>query len=155
MEKQGTSTEDGLQQSNFAGGKSYSDIVRSHGLDKKTNSIYSSSNSSRYNLGGRSSKPKSLNPFAYSSLEMTRYTVHKKKAGSSVTSHWRPKSTLNHSNLSPEKKPRYYKTAKNKKSESSESIDCGNDKTLVKGYYRKNGTYVRPHCRKITHRGEG
>ncbi|MEW6456937.1 MAG: thermonuclease family protein [Acidobacteriota bacterium] len=119
------------------GGGSYADIVRSHGYDKKSNSLYSYSGSSRYYLGGSSSQPKSLNPYSYPSSGMTWVNGYYRKDGTWVSGHWRRKSSSSSSSSSSYTVPSY----------SFGSSNLGSGKVRVRGYYRKDGTYVKPHYR--------
>lgn len=71
------------------GGKLYSDIIRSHGYDKKSNSIYSHSDSSRDYRNGSSSQPKSLNLYSFPSSDMIWVDGYYRKDGTWVSGHWR------------------------------------------------------------------
>ena len=134
-------------------GKSYADIVRFHGYDKKSNSIHSYSETPRFYLSSNPSRAKSSNPYKYSSSEMIRINGYYRKDGKWISGYWRPKSTLSPSTISTYSKPFYKKTSYrkrfyNKPSKSPGSSKSYSRKLRVKGYYRKDGTYVKPHYRR-------
>ncbi len=116
-------------------GKRYEDIVREHGYDKRSKSVYSK----------RSMKRAKINPYSYSTFEMEE-----------IEGIYYPKSTISGSTFSPGKKGSYRKVdllpkQKIPLTDDGNSIDfvkCGIGKVPVKGYYRKDGTYVQPYCRR-------
>jgi len=115
-------------------GKRYEDIVREHGYDKRSNRIYSNS----------SNKRTTLNPYSYTSMDMEK-----------VEGFYYPKSTLSGSTLLPGKKETFrnvdllpnQRFPLPESNNSLEFIRCGKGRVPVKGYYRKDGTYVKPYCR--------
>lgn len=117
------------------GGKSYADIVRSLGYDKKSNSLYLHLGLSRYYLSGRSSQPKSLNLYSYFSSGMTWVNGYYRKDGKWVSGHWRRNSSS--SSPSSYTAPSY--------SSGLSYLESG--RVSVRGYYRKDGTYVKPYYR--------
>ena len=121
------------------GGKRYEEIVRAHGYDKRSGTVYSR----KFN------KRTVYNKYSYSSMDM------EEKDGI-----YYPKSTISGSTFSPGKK---YESKHNFRevdltpknsfplTDSGNSIDfirCSKGRVPVKGYCRKDGTYVKPYCRR-------
>lgn len=124
-----------LAEVKLRGGKRYENIVRQLGYDKRSKNIYSKG----------SSKKTFYNYYSYSSMDMEE-----------IDGVYYPKSTLSGSTLSPGRKNNYrnvYLPPPQDLPISDEGISvdfikCGKGKMAVKGYYRKDGTYVGPYCRK-------
>jgi hypothetical protein len=120
------------------GGASYADIVRSHGYDKMSNSIYSRLGTYRYNLGMSSYKPRTSAPRLKTSFAGTTWiNGYLKSDGTWVSGHW--KSTPGFTGQS-------IYTAPSSLFPKSPTSSSGGQ-VHVKGYFRKDGTYVAPHTR--------
>lgn len=121
-----------------AGGASYADIVKSHGYDKKSDSVYSRLGTYRYSLGTASYKPRSSAPRLKTTFSGTTWVNgYFKSDGTWVSGHWKD-------NPAPTYRSTY--TAPSHSIPSIPSYSGGGD-VQVKGYYRKDGTYVRPYTR--------
>ncbi len=122
-----------------AGGTSYADIVKQHGYDKNSNSIYAHSGSYRYNLSMPNYKPKAARTTASTYLAgATWVNGYFRSDGTWVSGHWKSNQTVTAPSYTAPKSPTYTTPAS--------ASHSGGD-VQVKGYYRKDGTYVRPHTR--------
>lgn len=119
------------------GGNSYADVIKAHGYDKESGGIYSLSTVT---------PPKTKvarNPYPISSAEMTWVDGYTRSDGTYVAGHWRKKTTPTSSTSS----SYYTPPACSGGSSSSGSTFTGDKSVHINGYYRKDGSYVKPHSR--------
>lgn len=122
-----------------AGGASYADIVKRHGYDKNSNSIYALSGSYRYSLSTPGAKPKTSRPTTSTYSAGTSWVNgYFRSDGTWVSGHWQSDPTVRTPSYSAPGLPTY--TAPVSPSRSGGEV-------RVKGYSRRDGTYVRPHTR--------
>ena len=112
------------------GNKSYADIVKSYDLDKNTGSAFS-----LRKLLGKTKQvnvtPEDTKPYRHSPDDFVRIPEGMKKDGTWVHGEYRLKS--------PEGNP----------PPAAARSTSTNREIQVKGYFRKDGTYVRPHTRSL------
>lgn len=130
-------------------GRWYDDVVRSLGYDKSSTRLDSTGTSTGSSAGGglshfRPSAPVPPSPDFAS--EFTWVDGYYRKDGTWVSGHWRRKSSTSWS--SP--KPSFSSPALKPSAPSTGASDAGAGMVFVRGYYRKDGTYVRPHYRNKT-----
>lgn len=133
----------------LSNGRWYDEIVRSYGYDKLSPRVDFPASSSR-NPGAssfsRPTVPASGRASRDTASELTWVEGYYRKDGTWVSGHWRRKSSSSSSSPGPSLPSSAWKPP----ATSTGSADPGAGLVFVRGYYRKDGTYVRPHYRSKT-----
>ena len=119
------------------GGQSYADVVRSHGYDKNSKSIFA------YRALAEAPQKLAKNPYLLPASDFSWVDGYIRSDGIYVPGHFRKKS---------EKKSDASVSSSAISKSTSWKYDgystSSSGSTYVNGYYRKDGTYVKPHYRK-------